>query len=501
MARKSSLHIKPTMSIPQVLLHYRRVYGLSYAVNTDHSVNDTKLYKPKKEIIGLFKKIQMDYVKHSYRGRVLPSNARPIREGVVNLKAHHTLADVEKMAKKIAKKMKVEILAISVHRDEGKDADNLNYHAHILFNYYNFNTHRTSHHFKEENIMPQVQDMVAEMLEMERGTPSNRGHIPHQQYREIAKMINEAKAPLITKVGQLKKEMENLRKQMIEANKARGENDKLYSKKDYQALAALKKKLNKRNFSEVVESYYTLYQTYTQMKKENKKLKDENGRFRRERTAEYQTAIDNAKQATRGISKTTERDYKDIETAYQAKQSIRADIKHAGAIAVKIGKFTKAVEFQALQTKNELLKREITALKSKPLQEPSLANALALVSAESGINRDSVFDVLNQKIVGAKRPDFIIDHNFIIDYEPHTLAMVRSEDGNKKSPISKATEHQKSVLNRDFDLITQKLASIIDNLYGLVSDVWKNYGKPSENENIENKAPTNTNTRIKPKRP
>ena len=311
MARKSSLHIEPTVSVAQVLLHYARVFGLSYAVKNKDD-NKTKLYKTPKELLSFLKKIQKDYANHSYRGRRLPSNAKPIREGVVNLKAHHTLKDVEKMAKKIAKKMGIEVLAISVHRDEGKNADNLNYHAHILFNYFDFNTHKIVHHFAKDRIMPQVQDIVAEMLEMERGISkeeTKRKHIPHQQWRVIAKemeaKVEEAKAPLIKNVTELKKKITELSNDLKTANANLEKNEKLFTKEDYQALNKLKKKLNKKTFSEVVENYYVLYGSYQKIIKENQKLKEENERANREISIRDQEDESRTEDRTRSYTELT----------------------------------------------------------------------------------------------------------------------------------------------------------------------------------------------------
>lgn len=203
-------------SIASSLLHNARVFSLSYAVK-DSVHNENKLYKTPNKLKKLLTQIKTDYQRHAYRGRKMPTNATPIREGVANLEEHHTLTDVEKMAQKIAQKMGVEILSISVHRDEGKDAENLNYHAHILFNYYDFKTHKMVHHFNADRIMQQVQNIVAEELEMERGVSkeiTGIEHVPHQQYRHVAKQKDQIKQAYINTIDKLKSkiiELENLK--------------------------------------------------------------------------------------------------------------------------------------------------------------------------------------------------------------------------------------------------------------------------------------------------
>jgi hypothetical protein len=171
------------------------------------------------------------------------------------------MKDVEQMALKIANKMGVEVLSISIHRDEGKDAENINYHAHILFNYYNFDRHKITHHNANERIMQQVQDIVANELRMERGISkeiSRKKHIPHNEYRHIAKEQENKERGQIKTVGELKQKLDELQAEIRAKNNALEEGEKLYSKTDYDAINALKRKLKKDTFLQVVESYYIL---------------------------------------------------------------------------------------------------------------------------------------------------------------------------------------------------------------------------------------------------
>lgn len=65
-------------------------------------------------------------------GRSLQKKAVPIREAVINLDSHHTMADLKTLAKKLEEEFGMEIFQIHIHKDEGKSREELNYHAHIL---------------------------------------------------------------------------------------------------------------------------------------------------------------------------------------------------------------------------------------------------------------------------------------------------------------------------------------------------------------------------------
>jgi len=249
---KASLNIKPR-NIMASLIHNARIYNLSYAIDTPDK-NETKTYIPVPELRGFLNKIKADYQQHSKYNKRLPSNATPIKEGILNINAHHTFEEIEKCAMETARMMGVDVLSISVHRDEGHiDEDgnkNYNLHAHILYNYYDFDTHKVTRH--PDGLMRKVQDRVAEILGMERGQLkeiTKRKHIPHGQYRAIAKAHDE-KTRLTVKA--LKEEIAELKQQMIAKNKEL--EGRAYSKEDYQILQEIKRSLNKNTLSEVKEA-------------------------------------------------------------------------------------------------------------------------------------------------------------------------------------------------------------------------------------------------------
>jgi hypothetical protein len=389
MGRKSSIHIKPR-SIIKAVLHNARVFDLDYAIR-DKSENEDKILKSKEYLKLLLSNIKLDYQKHSYRGRKLPKNATPIREGVVNLEAHHTMKDLKDMSNKIAKEMGVEILSLSIHKDEGhinsEGEEEINYHAHILFNYYNFDTHKIVHH--QSNLMSQIQTMVAEELGMERGVSkkiTKAKHIPHGQYRVIAaekeKSVAQVLAPAIKNITQLKKEITKLSQELRSTNKKLRAKNKIYTKEDYQALNKLKRELNQSNFSEMVKYFYTLYENFNTLKEEliakevkiseleNEviKLQEENEELKEEEEIDWQSVEREYKEGYHDDD-----DENDDEYEYQEESDYTLVSKEEMMIADKIHEETKLslARFEELVTKLKAKGIDIFKLaEDKPKPKP-----------------------------------------------------------------------------------------------------------------------------------
>lgn len=475
MTRKSSIKIKPR-NIASALLHNARVFSLSYAVK-DKSDNENKLYITPAELKKLLRNINADYQRHSYRGRKMPTNATPIREGVVNLEAHHTLEDVERVAMKIAKNMGVEVLAISVHRDEGKDAENINYHAHILFNYYNFDMHKMTHHFKAERIMEQVQDIVAEELDMERGISkeiTGIEHVPHQQWRHIQKQREQEKQEQFKTVTELKAKLNELAIELREANGKLEEHQKLFNKEDYQQINALKKKLNKTNLDEVAVSYYELSAKF-------KKLKDENERFRNERSGEYQRVIDRVKQSTERLSGTTEADIEGATKAFKAEREARADAEIVATVANELEPVLEGVQGTLRQIVHERLVAENMALKRNSLlsgvktiaEHTNLAEKDVVKAISKGVRIRAVefvdLGVQIKKIEGAiEEEDFFIAHG---------ADEVDFYEDDFKEPNELDISYLRQLTREKVEYISKKVSGLIHKLLSGTSEEWQKLEK------------------------
>lgn len=106
----------------------------------------------------------------------------PIRESVVNIKDETTLDDLLRYARMVESRWGIKAIQIHLHKDEGhyenpddKQSWKPNYHAHIIWDWMN---HQTGKSMKlDAQDMSEMQDMVAEALDMERGQrKSDTGH-------------------------------------------------------------------------------------------------------------------------------------------------------------------------------------------------------------------------------------------------------------------------------------------------------------------------------------
>lgn len=140
-------------------------------------------------------------------GRKLQTNAEPIREAVVNLKPDTTMEDVKKMCERLKNELKMEAFQIHIHRDEGKSRDNLNYHAHVVFDYQDKEKGTVLRLSKGD--LYKMQDIVAESLGMERGKTSNKEHLSALEYKN--KMEEEKFAILSAKNEEISKTYESIR--------------------------------------------------------------------------------------------------------------------------------------------------------------------------------------------------------------------------------------------------------------------------------------------------
>ena len=124
----SSINFKPIKENSQT--HNERVSDLDY-VYSDLTKNNESW---KAEEVGeRLKKIQ-SYCKE-VTGRKMQKNTEPIREAVVNLEPHHDMKDLKRLASVLKASHGIECFQIHIHRDEGKSRRELNYHAHMVFDW------------------------------------------------------------------------------------------------------------------------------------------------------------------------------------------------------------------------------------------------------------------------------------------------------------------------------------------------------------------------------
>lgn len=179
---KSSIHFRAALATSEA--HNLREVKLDYnepslQVNNESSVTDT--------IAERMKKVQAHCKNVS--GRKLQKNAMVIREAVVNLKPETTMDDLKKLAVELRKQYGIHCFQIHIHRDEGHKDPNtgefkINHHAHMVFDWQD----RTKGTVVKLNRvqMSQIQTLVANTLEMERGelrVNSNRERLEPIEYK------------------------------------------------------------------------------------------------------------------------------------------------------------------------------------------------------------------------------------------------------------------------------------------------------------------------------
>jgi hypothetical protein len=120
-------------------------------------------------------------------------------ELVVNLKKHHTLKDLEKVAKYVEEKFGYRATLITLHRDEGRyeydEQGNAtkfvaNIHGHIRFCVLDPENGKSIYRqkFRKRLEFKQLQTQIANMLGLQRGTPNpNRKNIPSRIYKRLVK--------------------------------------------------------------------------------------------------------------------------------------------------------------------------------------------------------------------------------------------------------------------------------------------------------------------------
>ena len=139
----------------------------------------------------------------------------PIRESVVNIKEDTALDNLLEYARMVEARWGIKAIQIHLHKDEGHYEDPVNkkfwkpnYHAHIIWDWMD---HETGKSFKlNADDMSEMQDMVAEALDMERGRKKSETGLDHLERNDF----------IIQKQEKEKKRLEE------EKRKIQSENDK-----------------------------------------------------------------------------------------------------------------------------------------------------------------------------------------------------------------------------------------------------------------------------------
>ena len=215
----------------------------------------------------------------------------PLKEGVVVIKEDTTMEQLQKFCKMCNERWGITALQVFIHRDEGHygiPGDNTtwkpNLHAHIVWDWMNHNTGKSCK--LDEKAMSEMQTVLAECLDMERGTSkevTGKGHLERTDFI-LAKQKQEAERARAEKEAALaaKEEAETERRFIEGENKAKEQ----YRQSLDTEIANKERQLKderKAKMDSILDSVGSLVGVgrFAAVEKENAKLKAENERIRK----------------------------------------------------------------------------------------------------------------------------------------------------------------------------------------------------------------------------
>lgn len=215
----------------------------------------------------------------------------PLKEGVVVIKEDTTMEQLQKFCKVCNERWGVTALQVFIHRDEGHygiPGDNAtwkpNLHAHIVWDWMNHDTGKSCK--LDEKAMSEMQTVLAECLEMERGISkeiTGKAHLERTDFI-LAKQKQEAEQAKAEKEAALaaKEEAEKERQTIESENKAKEQYrqslDTEISDKERQLKDERKAKVD--SILDSVSSLVGVGKSAA-VEKENAKLKAENERIKK----------------------------------------------------------------------------------------------------------------------------------------------------------------------------------------------------------------------------
>ena len=258
---KASVHVKPC-NIAQSELHNRRdpEYIKKLDPNTlyvrlDLTKHNASYVAPEMQGVSLQQHLEsiramvkqktgraMQEKEVKYPGKngkmITRQGASPIRESVVVIEKDTKLKDLLRFTKEVEKKWGIKALQVHIHRDEGHcevPGDEKtwvpNYHAHIIWDWMDHSIGKSIKLNADD--MSEMQDMVAEALDMERGQKKSETGLDHLEREQFIKL----------KLEKEKKQLEE------EKRKAQSEKDKA-EKKAQEAKEEAKKAVAEKDEAE-----------------------------------------------------------------------------------------------------------------------------------------------------------------------------------------------------------------------------------------------------------
>ncbi|MBR6415626.1 MAG: hypothetical protein IKS22_05915, partial [Bacteroidales bacterium] len=218
---KTSIHIKPC-NIAQSEAHNRRDKDYLKAldpkkiyIRTDLTHKNESYVSPimngktlqeyyvsqkavVKELTGrAMQEKDVEYTDKNGKKRVRHGSS-PLREGVAVVEENTTMDDLKRFTDAVQERWDIRAIQIHIHRDEGhyenseeKTGWKPNYHAHIVWDWINPSTGKSYKLSKAD--MSEMQDLLAEILKMQRGQKKSETGIEHLDRNDFIKKKLEAK--------------------------------------------------------------------------------------------------------------------------------------------------------------------------------------------------------------------------------------------------------------------------------------------------------------------
>lgn len=331
----------------------------------------------------------------------------PIREGVLLIKSDTTLDDVRKFGEECQRRWGITPLQIFLHKDEGhwlneppksddKESFQIggkwfkpNYHAHIVFDWMNHDTGKSSK-LNDEDMM-QMQTLLSEILSMERGQSKAETGKEHLERNDFIIKKQQAELERIEAERLHKEQQIDLAEQELKQVKSEIRTDKLKSVAT-DAATALASGVSSLFGSGKMKS----------LERKNEDLRDEIA-VRDETIVQLQTNIK------------------------------QMQVEHIRMMMSKENEHRKAIEIKVAEHKDE--KNDLNSIISKAHHWfPDFANLLRLekLAKQIGITAMEFAELVKGKVLNFTGRLFSSEHNRWFATENSTIRIMRDND---KRPI------------------------------------------------------------------
>src|SRR5574344_1402287 len=161
-------------------------------------------------------------------GRKMQDKATPIREGVIVIDEHTTMKQIQDFGKACEAKWGIKLIQAYIHRDEGAKDKNgewkSNLHAHVIFDWVDHNTGKSVKMNKQD--MCEMQTLLADVLQLERGVTSDVKHLNAVQYKvqtQTERLTETAKETYVAEqnLNKVKQEVQEVKTNFAEIDKSR----------------------------------------------------------------------------------------------------------------------------------------------------------------------------------------------------------------------------------------------------------------------------------------